>query len=618
MNKNGIIYLTLRKIYHMTPFYKKNNLVINSYEKLDKNEFLTSLLKYDIVSFDIFDTLLTRCLYAPDDMFKMMSEKIGDVDFVNKRKTAEREANMKIGKDVNLNQIYDSYKQLYNLSSKKTNFIKELEISLEINLCVPRKEMLEVFNTLLNNKKYVILTSDMYLNKDTIEKMLLKCGYKDYKKLYLSNDINKRKDRKDIWPYIMKKHKGKNIIHIGDNEKSDYLFPKEFGIDTIKVESGKELFKRTTLFEKLNCYIENRTISDSIYLGLLINKAIFNSPFSNLKIENLEDFSYIFHGTIINEYMNFINENTENDSMLLFLAREGYNLQKLYKYYTKKNKLPERKNMYFLTSRKSTFLASVMNESDLSKLVNVEYIGTIKNFFEKNLEIEYSNKDYNISLPIDKEKVLKVIMDNKKAILKEANEQRKNYKKYIDSEIPNYCKEKINLIDLGYSGSIQYNLTKIMKKEVTGIYFTNSESVKKYSEKSNIIFCFDNKKNADYLNMYHYSLILEYLLTAPYGQLQKFKIQNNVLKPVYNEEILDKNKKESMTIIYNNVKKYMDDVANISKYYELSYNKDLICDVYSYMIESGTLSKSVKDKFNFVDLFCRDEEQNIFKTIGRY
>lgn len=613
MNRDGIIYKSLRWLYHKTPMYKKNNFVV-SYNALNKEEFLEKISNYDVISFDIFDTLLTRCVYEPDDLFKMMSEKLNDEKFIEKRKNAEHIANEKIKKDVNLDQIYDAYKELYDLSSKEANEIKKLESSLEIDLCVPRHDMLEVFNTLIKEKKYVILTSDMYLNKETIEKMLAKCGYSNYKKFFLSNDINKRKDRKDIWPYLLKKYKNKSIIHIGDNNNSDYLFPQEFGIDSFKIESSKELFKRTSLFSTLNYYIENRTISNSIYLGLLINKTLFNSPFSNLKLENLDDFSYLFHGPIINEYMKFVCENTEEDSNLLFLAREGYYLQKIYKYYISKYKLAERKNYYFLTSRKSTTLASVTTENDLNKIVNNEYTGTIKNFFKKNLEMDIE-EDYEISLPDDKEKVLDLIIKHKDSILKEAEEQRINYKKYINSIIPNYKNEKINLIDLGYSGSIQYNLTKMMNKEVTGIYVTNSDKIKKYHKNSKLLFCFDNQKNPNYLSLFHYSLILEYFLTAPYGQLQKF---DNNIKPVYNDEKLDSNKKESMSIIYKNVKNYINDVASISKYYKLCYNRDLMCEVYKYMIESNLLTRNVKDKFNFIDSFCRDEEQNIFKIISKY
>lgn len=619
MKKDGFIYKSLRYFYHKTPIYKKKvNQNSIPYKGLDKDIFLKQILEYDIISFDIFDTLLTRCLYEPDDLFVIMSEKLNDKDFFYKRKNAEHEANIKYHHDVSLDEIYETYKELYQLSKNEVEKIKKMEIDFELQFIVPRKEMLDVFNTLIAQKKYVILTSDMYLNKEYIEKMLTKCGYHNYKKLYVSNDINKRKDKKDIWPYILKNHKNKKIVHIGDNKNSDFLFPKEFEIDTIKIESSKELLKMSTLYDNISGFIDNRSMSDSIYLGIIFNKTVFNSPFSNLTIDLLEDFSYVFHGPIINEYMKFICENTKKDSHLLFLAREGYNLQKIYKYYVKKYKLKELKNNYFLTSRKSTTLSSITKEEQFEELIKNEYVGSIKNFFKNNLEIEYLEEDYQISLPNDKEKVLKELLKYEEEILKEAKEERENYIQYVFDMIPNYKKEDIILIDLGYSGTIQYNLTRMLKKEVTGLYVTNSNKIKKYSEKSKLLFLFNNNENEEYIKLFNYSLILEYFLIAPYGQLQRFEQTKNGLKPVYNEEKLDAFRKKAIETIYESVKTYIDDVAAIDKQYKLDFNKDLLCRIYTCLIEGNHLNREVKDQFNYMDSFCRDKEINIFKTISRY
>ena len=40
-------------------------------EILNQKEFLCALKNYDVISFDIFDTLVTRCVYNPDDVFNI-------------------------------------------------------------------------------------------------------------------------------------------------------------------------------------------------------------------------------------------------------------------------------------------------------------------------------------------------------------------------------------------------------------------------------------------------------------------------------------------------------------------------------------------------------------------
>ena len=74
-----------------------SNLAFKNYFKLDKQSLIMQLSEYDIISFDIFDTLCTRGVMEPDDVFDLMSEAIFEkygkkVDFKTIRKRAEEEA----------------------------------------------------------------------------------------------------------------------------------------------------------------------------------------------------------------------------------------------------------------------------------------------------------------------------------------------------------------------------------------------------------------------------------------------------------------------------------------------------------------------------------------------
>lgn len=609
--KNTFVYKILRKIYRKI-LKKTQNKKVEQYKPLDKEKFYNEIEKYDIISFDIFDTLLTRCLYEPDDLFKIMSEILKIDDFLERRKKSENEAIKKYQHDVNLTEIYNCYKEIYKTNKKETDKIKNLEIELELKLIVPRIEMKEIFDRLIKNKKNVILTSDMYLEKETIEKMLEKCGYKNYKNFYLSNELNARKDNKKIWDKI--NYKNKKIIHIGDNGISDYLYPKELGIDTIKIESSKELLKKSNIYFEIKNLIEQRSPSDSIYLGLIFNKCIFNSPFSDLKIKDLKTFAYAFHSPVIAKFIRYISQNTKKNDILLFLSREGYYLKKLYEYYNQNKHNNEL--IYFLTSRKSTILPSINDENDFESILNNEYNGNIKQYFEKNLEIDYKEEDFEITLPNDKEKVLESMKKYKKEILKNSAIQRENYLKYINETIPDIKNKSITLIDLGYSGTIQYNLSKILNKNLKGLYLTNSSNVKKYKE-NQLNFLFDINE-FDYSFIYHYSLLLEYFLTAPFGQLQKFELKNKKITPIYNKETLDDDRKKTINEIYAKVTEYIDDILNIEEIYKVNISKKIIYTVYKTLIESNVIDKNVKDRFNYLDEFGREETKNIFKTISRY
>ena len=190
----------VRKVYSVMPNKAKRIIrkIAGKEEKrqgISKQELINKLMKYDVISFDVFDTLITRTIFDPDDIFKIMDEKLVDIDLkdtmFNMRKTAERSANEKLNKDVNIDEIYFELADIYGYSEDTINAIKGLEVDLEYKLAVPRKDMLEVLEKLVKADKKVVLTSDMYLNPYIIERLVNKCGYikgKHYHKMYVSNE----------------------------------------------------------------------------------------------------------------------------------------------------------------------------------------------------------------------------------------------------------------------------------------------------------------------------------------------------------------------------------------------------------------------------------------------
>lgn len=583
------------------------------YKKLDKGKFYKKISKYDIISFDIFDTLITRLVYEPDDIFYIMQNKLSDKDFLAKRKQAERVANEKLKKDVNLDEIYIEYKKLYNEDVDK---IKKLENKLEINLCIPRIEMREIFNRLCLEKKKVILVSDMYLTKETIEKMLKKCGYSGYSSLYISNDINKRKDTKEAFTFLLNKYSDKRIIHIGDNDISDVIIPQKMGINAIKIYSPRQMYKLSSISKYTDEFTNSHDTNNSLFMGLLVNKNLFNSPFSNIDIDTLDKLTYSFYSPILEKLLKEVSQAKTDE--LLFLAREGYNLESLYVDYCKINKLAEIKHMYFLSSRKSVMGTNFTDEKSLLKILDTEYIGNLVSFFYRRFDMKIRETNFDFKLPADKEMVKPYLLKYKKQIIKKSEENKIAYTKYIEDNIKNYRNKNLTIIDLGYSGTIQYELSKMLGREFNGIYATNSNSVKRYSKHSNLKFVFDINENKEYEKIYSYSLLLEFFLSAPYGQLQYFNIKNGKSIPVYNDEIMDENKKKILKSMYKIVIEYFKDVSYINKYVEFNPNKNNIIRIYTTLIECNMIRKSVKDKFTFMDDFTSEKPKNVFKIIDRY
>ena len=213
-------------------------------DSLDKNTIIKQLQKADVISFDIFDTLISRRVYSPEDIFSIISEHFKIENFRENRIKADSIARDRLGRDITIDDIYEVLSTDFNI--KNISEIKKYEEHLELELCIPRKEILEIFNNLKKAGKTIVLVSDMYLKQKTIERMLTKCEYQGYSKLYLSNNLNARKDTKAIWKIVKQDFGTKKIIHLGDNSLSDAAYPQDFGIDTIKIDTGKTIARKSS------------------------------------------------------------------------------------------------------------------------------------------------------------------------------------------------------------------------------------------------------------------------------------------------------------------------------------------------------------------------------------
>ncbi|MGO4997465.1 HAD hydrolase-like protein [Oribacterium sp. Sow4_G1_1] len=202
--------------------------------------------KYGIISFDIFDTLILRNVERPKDLFYLVEKQVPDkrvVGFHDKRISAEKIARRKLGtKEININDIYN-YLDIDDIVLKEK--LKSKEIELELSSCSANPKIKEFFERAICNGNEVIIISDMYLPKEVIEAMLKRCGISGYKKLYVSNSYNANKMTGKLFEIAISELgiSKKNIVHIGDSIKADFLGANKAGIKAVLVHR-KNRFRR--------------------------------------------------------------------------------------------------------------------------------------------------------------------------------------------------------------------------------------------------------------------------------------------------------------------------------------------------------------------------------------
>ena len=209
------------------------------YWNVSEKDILREIKKHDIISFDIFDTLIFRPFSSPTDVFYLIGEKFDFLDFKNLRVWAEWDARMKCRQknghtEVSLQDIWENLEEDTGLNAEEG---MRLECETEEKLCYANPYMLQVWKRLQELEKRMIIVSDMYLPRSCIERILQKAGYTGAERIYISNEYGENKAGGDLFHRVIRDFSGARIVHIGDNPHSDQKMAKASGLDILPYQN---------------------------------------------------------------------------------------------------------------------------------------------------------------------------------------------------------------------------------------------------------------------------------------------------------------------------------------------------------------------------------------------
>ena len=606
---------------------KKNKSLrpfINTF-KVDKELLIMKLGGYDTVSFDIFDTLITRGIFAPDDVFTLMGQIIQDkygkrVDFLKIRKAAEAEAAKKYGPLTTLDKIYvevSADKALGNIAMD----IKKLELDIETALCLPRADMVEVFKAVKAMGKKVILVSDMYLNRAQITGLLHKCGITGYDDLFISCEVGARKDDGSMWNMIFGTMRSDNFIHVGDNFCSDSQILMDRGVASHIVLNPKAMLELSD-FAYLKDFAKE-SIANSLMLGMAINGGIFNSPFAysedgKLTFKDIYDFGYTTMGPLMASFIQWLVENNKNTKeSLLLLSREGYLLEKMIKLYCESRGIALPDIHYFLTSRRACAVPALENDEDIKELIGQKYQGTFSNLlterFGLTLHADDSDKDFDYDTK--PEEIMTALEPYKAEIFAKAKEEKQSYLNYARDYL---TASDLAVVDVGFSGTIQYFLMKLTGRDIAGHYLAlHSNKPERIGGRADAIYEITDKFKIGDSKLLKYQLFLESALKAPMGQLINFTMENGVPTAHYKDD----------DFVSADVKKMQQGILDFVKQYALSTrhltdgllaDTCLVEDLFYDIIANGTLTEEIASPLSVEDGYSRGGVQRFDIKTGTW
>lgn len=413
--------------------------------------------KADVVSFDIFDTLLLRPYIKPTDLFVHMEKFFNAPGFAENRIQSEITARQNTGKpEVTIDDIYLFVDNRYQA-------LKSKEIDFEKQILQPNNEMKKVYDRALSCGKKIIITSDMYLPQDVIESILKKNDYINYSKLYLSSSVQKTKSQGNLYDLIKEEIETNNILHIGDNYNSDYVKAKEHGLCAIHYE--KPISKFINSSKRVAKFVKSH--SNDLFASILIGSLSIYKQ--NNDCDNYwENIGFDYAGPAIYTYTSWLDKQFEKDNIhdALFVARDGYSLQKVYEIIKTSNKT---KSYYLYAPRILNLICNLDLNAQLAYggAYAAATVSTVINYFKTakcfhNLHIpEQSDPDQQINF-------VKSHLQEYKNLAKQEKERYMSYLKNQNLSV----NSKIALVDtMSYFLSSQKFLESMLNKKIKGYYW---------------------------------------------------------------------------------------------------------------------------------------------------
>lgn len=312
-----------------------------------------------VVSFDIFDTLLERPCLQPKDIFHLIGTRIkdesafSDIDFCKIRLNAEEKYG--IDKNPSFDDIWSWIGKTYQLGEEQIALLKEIELEAEMNLLKRREQIYEIYSYACKKHKKVIAVSDMYLSADFLQHVLKKNGYSQIQSIYVSCERKKTKREGSLYKevYDTEGIASYNMLHVGDNIKSDFLNARKKGSIGIYIPSSFRLFcgnrkKQNEILASFNNPL-NR-----ILMGYLINRSVEKRRYTK-KTMDIESFACLFFFPLIVQItFELLNKERYKDyESFFFCARDGYLPQKAYELARKlvEEKKNDKESVYLYASR---------------------------------------------------------------------------------------------------------------------------------------------------------------------------------------------------------------------------------------------------------------------------
>lgn len=497
-------------------------------------------------SFDIFDTLITRCTAEPKSVFMLMQERIQKTDEytsyfaenffelrVGAEELARRHASETEKYEITLDDIYQALATTACISEALQNRLKELEEETEYNSVLGIFENINLLKKLKGRDEHIVLISDMYLSKDIIRHMLCKVDdvFQDIP-IYVSSEYGRTKST-GLYQIVKKCENAEfsDWVHYGDNIHADIEAASRLGIKTIHFSP-----ERIKEYEK-----NSKNVFHQMSIG--VSKYIRGFEKGDIAFEA----GCSLAGPVLYPYVSWILQESgiRGIDRLYFVARDGWILKQIADIIIQERQYSIQ-TFYIYGSRKVWRLPAyegsvedfnrILKWSNLDETICLEDLAIV---FQLKIDVlssflpeKFQKSGENLQISgSQRDNICRHLMYNRefREYLVESQAEKRNLViRYLQQEIDT-SDSSFAFVELAGTGLTQKCLARLIGSFYTG-------------EIRNFFFKLDSiqeKGQCSFLNFYpsnmERSYMLELLCRAPHGQTEDYREEDGRILPVLDQ-----------------------------------------------------------------------------------
>jgi predicted HAD superfamily hydrolase len=522
---------------------------------------------YEVVSFDIFDTLVHRRVLAPVDVFELVRLRAFEdkrsllhhnllSNYVNGRIQAESVARSRRVEEfsgegeVTLDEIYSQFQKSTDCPPALVQWLKELEISSERGVLYQSAYGKKLYDQAVASNCSVVFISDMYLPSSFLQEVLVSLGFLGARDIpiFVSGETRLSKHSGALYNYVSEQlgvECTSAWLHVGDNVHSDIHMAQRVGLTAYHAQWSSVVNVLTVNESSRGCGSFAQSLVASVRTPQY-EPRLPEDPLERIGYQVWGPMFFGFGCWLVGEFRN------RRADRIVYIARDGWFISKLVDLLT--DQIPEWRisSSYFLMSRKSGFKTGIRDwhsertwyfaagKSTLCARKIFDAAGIDAQAHRSVLQ-RFGVWDIDEALSPDAVgNAVRALNSLFSEALRQSASNRGALSAYYDHTLK--LGSRVAIVDIGWVGNIQrlflHSLSDpVASERVFGLYLgLHRDHVRLNAElgmfMQSWIGSFDQYERFNKVLLSGGVELLEFVLTAPYGSVVDLVLQEEDVVPV--------------------------------------------------------------------------------------